>query len=126
MCVLCCEGDGRGEAVVEFMNWGVEVAGMEEKVGVVEEDFANEDTGWELPGYGSERRQCGCDYIAGGFATQGHDDEDEGGVEDHVEELVSGYDVECVPFLGGGWLLGDGLEFVAVTEVGRDDIQNLE
>ena len=108
------------------MDGDVEGAGVEEEVGVVEEDFADEDAEGKLPGYGGEGGQCWCYDVGAGFGAEGHDEEEEGGVQSHVEELVSSYDVEGVPFLGGGGLLWYGLDFVAMGKVGRNGIQRLE
>lgn len=61
LCELCGEGDGRGEAVVEFVDLRVETRGVEEAVGVLEQDLVHEDARTELKGYLSDPRQLGVE-----------------------------------------------------------------
>lgn len=64
MCILCSERDGRSEAVMEFVDWCVEVGVVQEAVEMPEHNFADEDAGWELPQYGCECWEGGRDYVA--------------------------------------------------------------
>jgi len=83
------EGDGGDEAVVEFVDGCVEEGMVEEAVGVVEEEFAKEDTGGELPEDGCEGGERGGDEVGGGFAVDvvlGGEEEE---VQDGGEELVA-------------------------------------
>ena len=109
--VLRGKSHGGREPVVDFVDAGVERAPVEQPVGVVEEDLADEDADGKVPDETARGREAGGD-LESGRQPLAHGMIDETELHGEQHGLVSQRDDGGMADLSSGGLLGRGLDLV--------------
>ena len=108
MRILCCQCNGCGETVMQFVNLGIERRKMQNAVGVIEEDFSEKDAGEDVKDDLVDRRQFGIEAI-GWFAAEKATEREENDMDECGKHLVPEDHFEAIFYFRQSWLFGLGL-----------------